>query len=307
MRNAFNKTILDLTKKNDRIVLLTADMGYGQLETFAQMFPGRFYNVGVAEQNMTGIASGLAMEGNIVITYSIGNFPTLRTLEQIRNDVCYHNLNVKIVIIGGGLSYGVLGVSHHSTEDLAIMRALPNMVVVSPCDCYEAKAAAEAMIEYEGPVYYRCGYKGEKDIHQKPVDYKIGRSIKIRDGCDATIIFAGSIGYNVLLACDLLLKRGIKSSLISMHTLKPIDAGAISKAAEKTRTIITVEEHNILGGLGGAVAEVLAEICTERIKFKRIGIPDVYATEIGSRDWLLTKYCMSPLGIAETVTKVLES
>jgi len=307
VRNAFNKTILDLTKKNDRIVLLTADMGYGQLETFAQMFPGRFYNVGVAEQNMTGIASGLAMEGNIVITYSIGNFPTLRTLEQIRNDVCYHNLNVKIVIIGGGLSYGVLGVSHHSTEDLAIMRALPNMVVVSPCDCYEAKAAAEAMIEYEGPVYYRCGYKGEKDIHQKPVDYKIGRSIKIRDGCDATIIFAGSIGYNVLLACDLLLKRGIKSSLISMHTLKPIDAGAISKAAEKTRTIITVEEHNILGGLGGAVAEVLAEICTERIKFKRIGIPDVYATEIGSRDWLLTKYCMSPLGIAETVTKVLES
>ena len=171
MRSLFNQILLEIAEKNDRIYMIVADIGYGEIEGFAQKFPDRFFNVGVAEQNMTGVACGVAMEGNIAITYSIANFPTLRCLEQIRNDVCYHNVNVKIVIIGGGLAYGALGVSHQSTEDLAIMRALPDMIVVAPADFAEAEAATYAMIEHEGPVYYRCGYKKEPDLHQGPIDF----------------------------------------------------------------------------------------------------------------------------------------
>src|ERR1035437_544498 len=164
MRSIFNKTLLDMAKTDKRIYMVLADIGYGEIEPFRDTFPERFFNCGVAEQNMTGVACGVAMEGNIAITYSIANFPTLRCLEQIRNDVCYHNANVKIVIIGGGVAYGHQGITHHSTEDIAIMRALPNMVVLAPSDPREAKAATEAMIAHEGPVYFRCGYKKEPDI-----------------------------------------------------------------------------------------------------------------------------------------------
>ena len=150
MRSVFNETLLEIAKKDPRIFMILADIGYGEIEPFAEAFPDRFFNVGVAEQNMTGVACGVAMEGNIAITYSIANFPTLRPLEQIRNDVCYHNANVKIVIIGGGLAYGALGISHHSTEDIAIIRALPNIVVVAPSDFTEARAATKAMIEHDG-------------------------------------------------------------------------------------------------------------------------------------------------------------
>ena len=182
MRKAFNEELLKAARQDERIHMILADIGYGEIEPFANEFPKRFINCGVAEQNMTGVACGVAMEGNIAITYSIANFPTLRCLEQIRNDVCYHDANVKIVIIGGGMAYGPLGVSHHSTEDLAIMRALPNMKVIAPCDINEARSAVWAMLKYNGPVYYRCGYKGEKDIHPGPVDFQIGKAIKIKDG-----------------------------------------------------------------------------------------------------------------------------
>ena len=189
MRKVFNKTLLELAAKDTRTNLVLADIGYGEIEHFAESYPKRYFNCGVAEQNMTGVACGIAMEGGIAITYSIANFPTLRCLEQIRNDVCYHNDNVKFVIIGGGMAYGALGVSHHSTEDIAIMRALPNMVVLAPCDCVEAKMATYAMLEYDGPVYYRCGYKNESDIHEGLIDFKIGRAITVLEGSDTTIFF----------------------------------------------------------------------------------------------------------------------
>ena len=163
MRKSFNKELLKIAKGDPRVFMILADIGYGEIEEFAETFPDRFINCGVAEQNMTGVACGVAMEGNIAVTYSIANFPTLRCLEQIRNDVCYHNANVKIVIIGGGMAYGELGISHHSTEDIAIMRALPNMVVLAPCDKAETVALTDAMMEYDWPVYFRCGYKGEPD------------------------------------------------------------------------------------------------------------------------------------------------
>ncbi|MFH2068908.1 MAG: transketolase C-terminal domain-containing protein [Candidatus Omnitrophota bacterium] len=305
MRKIFNKTLLELAKKNKRIYMVLADIGYGEIEPFRDTFPERYFNVGVAEQNMTGVACGIALEGNIAVTYSIANFPTLRCLEQIRNDVCYHNANVKIVIIGGGVSYGPLGISHHSTEDIAIMRALPNLVVLCPCDCVEAEAATRAMIEYDGPVYYRCGYKGEKDIHQKKINFKIGKAIRVKEGKDAAIIFTGPIGYNVLLASDILAKKGINCRLVSLPTIKPIDARMIKDCARETGAIITVEEHNLSGGMGGTVAEVLVDNNITGIKFKRIALPDIYVSLVGSQEWLRGKYGMSPEAIAKTVQKTI--
>jgi transketolase len=301
MRATFNKTLLELARNDERIYLVLADIGYGEIEPFAQSFPDRYFNVGVAEQNMTGVACGVAMEGNIAITYSIANFPTLRCLEQIRNDVCYHNANVKIVIIGGGAAYGPLGISHHSTEDLAIMRALPNLVVLAPSDCIEADAAVRAMLAYPGPVYYRCGYKGEKDIHEGPIDFRIGKAIQVMDGDDATVIFTGTIGYNAKVAVEELMKKGIRCRLISMHTVKPIDRDVIVAAARETSCIVTVEEHNINGGLGGAVAEVLADTGNLNIRFKRIAFPDINITKIGSQEWLRGQYGMSPVSIAAEI------
>lgn len=305
MRAVFNKTLLEIAKNDPRIHMVLADIGYGEIEPFRDTFPERYYNVGVAEQNMTGVACGIAMEGNIAVTYSIANFPTLRCLEQIRNDVCYHNANVKIVIIGGGVSYGPLGMSHHSTEDIAIMRALPNMVVVVPCDNYEAVAATHAMIEYDGPLYYRCGYKGEKDIHSGPIDFKIGKAITVREGKDVTLFFAGPVGLNVLHAADMLEKEGISCRVVSMHTIKPIDKEAIIDAAKNTGGIITIEEHNLSGGLGSAVAEV---ICDEQLSlkaFKRIALPDVNVALIGHQAWIREQYGMSDEGIASQIKEAL--
>ena len=301
MRKAFNEELLAAAHLDSRINMVLADIGYGEIESFASAFPSRFVNCGVAEQNMTGVACGVAMEGNIAITYSIANFPTLRCLEQIRNDVCYHNANVKIVIIGGGMAYGPLGISHHSTEDLAIMRALPNMKVIAPCDILEARSAVHAMLAYNGPVYYRCGYKGEKNVHDAPVKFEIGKAIKVRDGHDATIIFTGTIGYNCKLAVEALAKEGVKVSLVSMHTVKPIDKNAVIEAATKTGGILTVEEHNICGGLGSAVADVLMDSGHGGIKFKRIALPDINVSKIGSQDWLRDQYGM---GVNDIVKEI---
>ena len=306
MRAVFNKTLLKIAEKDPRIHMVLADIGYGEIEPFRDTYPERYYNVGVAEQNMTGVACGIAMEGNIAVTYSIANFPTLRCLEQIRNDVCYHNANVKIVIIGGGVSYGPLGMSHHSTEDIAIMRALPNMVVVVPCDNYEAEAATHAMIEYDGPLYYRCGYKGEKDIHRGPVDFKIGKAITVREGKDVTLMFAGPVGLNVIHAADILEKEGISCRIVSMHTIKPIDKDAIKDAAQNTGGIITIEEHNLSGGLGSAVSEV---ICDENLSpktFKRIALPDVNVALIGHQEWIREQYGMNDKGIARQIKETVK-
>lgn len=306
MRTVFNEELLKIAKEDKRIFMILADIGYGEIEPFAENFPDRFINCGVAEQNMTGVACGVAMEGNIAVTYSIANFPTLRCLEQIRNDICYHNVNVKIVIIGSGVAYGPLGVSHHSTEDIAIMRALPNMVVIAPADLTEARAATYAMIEHNGPVYYRCGYKKEKDIHKGPIDFKIGKSIQVQDGRDATIIFTGTIGYNAYLASQELKKKGIRCQLISMHTVKPIDKDVITKSAKETGCIVTVEEHNLSGGFGSAVAEVLADNGCLNIKFKRIGFPDINISDVGTQEWLRAKYNMNPSAIAETIENLIK-
>jgi len=306
MRAVFNQELLKIAEKDKRIHLVLADIGYGEIEPFRDTFPERYYNVGVAEQNMTGVACGIAMEGNIAVTYSIANFPTLRCLEQIRNDVCYHNANVKIVIIGGGVSYGALGMSHHSTEDIAIMRALPNMVVEVPCDNYEARAAVHAMIDYNGPFYYRCGYKGEKDIHAGPVDFKLGKAITVREGADVSLLFAGPIGSEVMKAAEMLEEKGIHCRVVSMHTVKPIDKEMIVDCAKNTGGIVTVEEHNVIGGLGSAVAEVLCDEGVSPKKFKRLAFPDVNVCKIGGQAWIRDQYGLQARGIADSVCELLK-
>ena len=305
MRGVFNQALLEIAKNDDRIFMVLADIGYGEIEPFAEAFPDRFFNVGVAEQNMTGVACGIAMEGNIAITYSIANFPTLRCLEQIRNDACYHNANVKIVIIGGGLAYGALGMSHQATEDIAIMRSLPNMVVVAPCDFAEAIAATHAMIAHDGPLYYRCGYKKEPAIHKKAIDFKLGRAIQVRDGTDAAIIFTGTIGNQAAAVAEELEKDGIHCRLISMHTVKPLDRECVIAAAKETGGIVTLEEHNASGGLGGAVAEALLDAGVQPKKFLRLAIPDCYVSLVGSHEWLLDQYGLSAPKIEASVRRLL--
>ena len=306
MRAVFNKTLLEIAKKDKRIHMVLADIGYGEIEPFRDTFPERYYNVGVAEQNMTGVATGIAMEGNIAVTYSIANFPTLRCLEQIRNDACYHNANVKIVIIGGGVSYGALGMSHHSTEDIAIMRALPNMIVEVPCDNYEAIGATYAMIEHDGPFYYRCGYKGEKDIHSGPIDFKLGKAITVKEGKDITLMFAGPIGIEVVKAAEELAKEGINCRVVSMHTIKPIDKDMIIDSAKNTGGIVTIEEHNLMGGLGSAVSEVLCDQNIYPKKFKRLAFPDINVAKIGGQAWIRDQYGLQAKGIADSVRELFK-
>jgi len=293
-----------LAADDERIWLLTADLGFSVLERFAERFPTRYVNVGVAEQNMTGVACGIALEGNVVVTYSIGNFPTMRCLEQIRDDVCYHKANVKIVIVGGGMAYGALGVSHHATEDLAILRALPDLVVLAPADFAEARAAVHAMIAHEGPVYFRCGRKKEPPLHSGPIQFQIGRAILVREGADVTLIGTGTISYRALQASQLLEQQGVRARVLSMHTVKPLDTQAVLDAAHQTGAIVTLEENTVLGGLGGAVAEVLAESGLG-VPFKRMGIPDTYAHVVGSQDWLLDYYGLSVQDIAQTAKELV--
>jgi len=304
MRTAFVRTLIDRARNDERIFLLVGDVGYSLVEPFAQEFPDRFANVGVAEQNMTGLAAGLALCGKTVFTYSLANFPTLRCLEQIRNDVCYHEASVKIVASGAGLMYGALGLTHHLTEDLAIMRALPNMTVIAPADPIEAGLATRAAAEWPGPCYLRLSKTGDPVIYKTPPDFQIGKAISVQDGADTTLIASGGILYNTIQAAKQLELRGIKARVLSMHTVKPLDTEAVLAAAEETSAIITIEEHSINGGLGSAVAEVLSELGNSRVVFKRLGLKDSFCSQVGSQAYLQKLYSLSVDSIVEETIKL---
>jgi len=305
MRTAFVRTLIDLAMADERIFWLVGDVGYSVVEPFAQQFPDRFVNIGVAEQNMTGIATGLALCGKMVFIYSIGNFTTLRCLEQIRNDICYHNANIKIVAVGGGFVYGALGLTHHATEDLAIMRALPNMTVVAPGDPIEAALATRAVAQLDGPCYLRLGKAGEPTVHQTAPDFQIGKAIMIQDGTDVTLIATGGMLYNTVQAAETLSHQGIQARVLSMHTVKPLDATAILAAVRETGTIVTIEEHNVIGGLGSAVTEVLAELSQLPATFKRLGIEDTFCSHVGNQEYLREAYSLSAGSIATIVKSLL--
>jgi transketolase len=295
---------VELAACDDRIYLVVADIGFGVIEPFARKFPERFLNVGVAEQNLTGIATGIALTGKIVFTYSIANFPILRCFEQIRNDVCYHKANVKIVSVGGGYSYGPLGMTHHATEDLAVLRVLPEMVVLAPGDPFEVREATRAMAAHDGPCYLRLGRAGEPVLHDSAVKFQLGKAIQARDGDAITIISAGALLENAMRAADQLAARGIQARVLSMHTIKPLDEDAILAAARETRAIVTLEEHSIIGGLGGAVAECLAESGLS-VPFKRIGLPSAFSSSIGSQDYLRSQSKLSPDSILSALEQLL--
>lgn len=305
MRAAFIQTLIELARNDERIFLLVGDVGFSLIEPFAKEFPERFVNVGVAEQNMTGIATGLALSGKIVFEYSLANFPTTRCLEQIRNDVCYHNANVKIVSAGGGLVYGALGTTHHTTEDLAITRALPNMTVVAPGDPVESALATQAIVEQPGPCYLRLSKTGDPIVHLATLDFQIGKAITVLDGNDVTMISTGGILYNTLQAAEQLVQQGIQARVLSMHTLKPLDNKAVLVATQETSAVITIEEHSVIGGLGSAVAEVIAESCDSNIVFKRMGIDDSFCSQVGSQEYLRRIYSLSIEGIVKAVQSLV--
>jgi len=300
MRKAFIDTLVELAGKDERIFLLTGDLGFSVLEGFRDRFPRRFFNMGVAEQNMIGVAAGLALSGKIVFVYSIVPFVTMRCLEQIRNDLCFHNLDVRIVGIGAGLTYGPAGATHHAVEDVSIMRSLVNMTVLSPGDPAETRVCVREACHRKGPVYIRLGKGVDAPVHRQNVKFSIGKAIVLRKGTDLTLIASGSMLSMAERICKKLGDKGLCVRFISMPTIKPIDQGAISDAAKATRAVFTLEEHGEIGGLGSAVADVLAE-SKNKVLFRKFALKDVYRKTVGSRDYLLKKEGLSEEGITRSI------
>lgn len=306
MRDTFVRTLVELAKKDKNIELVTGDLGFGVLKPFWEQCPDQFTNAGIAEQNMTSMAAGMAMEGKTVFTYSIGNFPTLRCLEQIRNDCAYHQANVKIVCIGGGFVYGSLGMSHQATEDLAILRALPDVIVMAPGDLVEAEECTKALVKHKGTAYLRLGRGGEKRIHEKIETFEIGKAIKIHGGEKVAIFSTGAIFEEVTEAYDELKKRGYKPAVYTFPTVKPIDRDLIENISGEFELVVTIEEHNIVGGFGSAVAEVMAEMREKKARILRIGLNDQYSIRVGNQRYLRRQYGLDGDGIVSEIKRNYE-
>ena len=305
MRDTFVKTLIKLAKENKSIELITGDLGFGVLKPFWEQCPDQFTNAGIAEQNMTTVAAGMALTGKKVFTYSIGNFSTLRCLEQIRNDCAYHKADVKIVCIGGGFVYGSLGMSHHATEDLAVLRALPDVVVMAPADLTEAEECTKALVKYSGTAYLRLGRGGEKRIHRKIQNFEIGKAIKINDGKRVAIFSTGAIFEEIKGALEILMKRGIDPAVYTFPTVKPIDSELVRDIAKEFELIVTCEEHNVIGGFGSAVAELMAELRDRKAILVRIGVNDVYSVRVGDQKYLRQQYGIDAKSIAERIIREL--
>lgn len=308
MRTAFINTLHELAKKDKNIFLLNGDLGFSVLEKFTKSYPDRSLNMGVAEANMIGVAAGLALSGKTVFVYSIIPFVTARVFEQVRNDVALQKVNVKIVGVGSGLTYGQLGPTHHSIEDIALMRALPNMTVVCPGDPYETAEATKALAALKGPAYLRIGKKGEPIVHKHTPPFKIGEGILIKKGHDGTLIAIGNMLALANTVVEALAKKGKLVRLISMHTVKPLDQRIIKKAMKETPAIFTLEEHNVIGGLGSAVAEALAENNQNKktIHFHRFGINDRFTITAGSHDFLRASHALSLNDIVHIIWRDLK-
>lgn len=304
MRDAFVGALIALAERDPSVVLITGDLGFGVLTEFASRFPDQFVNAGVAEQNMTGLACGLALEGHKVYTYSIANFTTLRCLEQIRNDVCYHGADVTIVSVGAGFSYGQLGMSHFATEDLAILRALPEMMVVAPADPWEAGELTFQMAAVNGPKYLRLD-KGSAGIMPDKGNVVLGKARIIRPGGNVALIAVGAITGEAVRAAEALSRQGISARVIAVHSVKPLDLEPIVAAARETGGIVIVEEHNIVGGLGGAIAEALLDAGAPPRAFARIGLRDVFPSVVGDQDYLRTEYEMDFTAIVQVCYRIL--
>lgn len=287
MRTAFIDQLIKEARKNDKIFLLVGDLGYNVIEPFANEFPNRFRNVGIAEQNMAGIAAGLAMSGFNVYFYSIGNFPTLRCIEQIRNDIAYHHANVKVVAVGGGYAYGDLGATHHATEALGMLRTIPDMVVCSPSDPIEARALTTLSSTYDGPMYIQLGKAGEKLIHEKDLNLNIGDILPYRvNNKKEAIIVNGSISYSIVNS-----ESANNKDIYTLPFVKPINIEQIKEIAKKHETITVIEEHQKSGGVGSAVIEQINDLYAagHLVKYPNItrrAINDEFSIVSGSQSYL---------------------
>ncbi|EHR72934.1 transketolase, alpha subunit [Burkholderiales bacterium JOSHI_001] len=298
MRDTFVKTLLRLAHQREEVTLVTGDLGFGVLDGYARELPRQYINAGVAEQNMTGLAAGMALEGHTVFTYSIANFPTLRCLEQIRNDVLYHGAPVNVVAIGGGFSYGALGMSHHATEDVAILRALAGLRVYAPCDEHETVAITEHLVAQPGPSYLRLD-KSKAAAVDAPA-FQHGRLRPLQRGADVALLAYGGIMVEVLAAARTLAAEGLSCSVISAHTLKPFDSAGLADLARSHRLLVTVEEHNQIGGLGTLVAETMVDTGALR-PLLRLALPDAYSSIVGSQEYLRQRHGLDATAIAARV------
>ena len=291
LRTAFIDTLRELARIDDRIFLLTADMGYSVFETFRDEFPDRFLNTGIAEQNTIGIAAGLAARGKIVYVYSIIPFVTMRCFEQVRLDLAYNFMNVKLVGVGAGLTYGPLGSSHHALEDIAIMRSLPDMTVLCPGDPIETRELIKRSFEYEGPVYIRLGKNGEPKIHPDETRIEIGKSITVLEGNDLALITTSNMLETGKKWVEEWKQDGVNVSLISMPSLKPFDSSTVKNLIDKEIPIITLEEHSVIGGLGSIISQVIATT-GKPVKFQQIGINDKFSHVVGGHEFQRKKFML---------------
>ena len=299
MRNAFAAAITDLAAVDKRIVVLSGDIGNRLFDAFQEQFPGRFFNCGVAESNMTGMAAGMAMCGLRPFTYTITPFATTRAMEQIRVDVCYHNVPVTIVGTGSGLSYASLGPTHHSCEDVAFLRSLPNMTVLCPADVTEVRQAVAAVLQIDGPAYIRLGKKGEPVVHAKAPRFVIGKGITVCEGKDVCLLGMGNMVATAVEAAAILEARGVSAKVVSMHTVKPMDEDLLSSVFQ---AVSVVAEHSRIGGLGVAVTEWLAGLpAGPRGRLRAFGTPDAFLSEAGDQKYFRQRCGLTADSIARQV------
>lgn len=304
MRTAFIQELIIHARWHPEIFLIVGDLGYSVVEPFSEEFPDRFLNAGVAEQNMAGMAAGLAQEGYHVFIYSIGNFPTLRCLEQLRNDVCYHNLRVTVAAVGGGFAYGNLGYSHHAVEDLAIMRTLPRMSVIAPGDPVETRAVVSLLMQNKGPAYLRLGKAGEPKVHDQ-IDLHWGGVLHVQSGQHVTLCSTGGVLVSAMQAADALRKQGIEADVFSCPFISPLDPAPLLASLRCTRRVVTVEEHGV-GGLASVVAEMIA-LAGLNVSLTPCRIEGGPRAEIGSQGYLRRQYGLAPEQIVATILSALRA
>lgn len=302
MRNEFADEITQLAATDPRIVLLSGDIGNRLFDKFKNQFPNRFFNCGVAEANMASMAAGLAMCGLRPITYTITPFNTTRCLEQIRDDICYHNVPVLIVGTGAGLSYASLGCTHHSCEDISFLKSLPNMSVLCPGDAMELRSLLRLSFAHNGPQYMRIGKTGEPIIHPAPPPLTIGKGLLVRAGENLCIFSAGNMLSTALETADQLQKEGLSAQVFSFHTVKPLDTELLTDLSLRFSHWVTIEEHSLIGGLGSSIGEWLIDTNTRQIRLLRFGTPDRFPHPIGSQKYLRAQYGLEAPVIAAKIT-----
>jgi len=301
MRNAFAAAITALAAEDPRVVLLSGDIGNRLFDTFKDRYPSRFLNCGVAEANMVSVAAGMALCGLRPVTYTIASFMTTRCYEQIRVDACYHHLPVVIVGVGAGLSYAANGGTHLACEDIAILRALPEMTVVCPADAMEVGLAVRAALAHRGPVYLRLGKKGEPAVHPVPPIFRIGEGIVLRRGRDVCLLGTGSMVKTALDVSDRLGAAGCSAEVVSLHTVKPLDGLLLERVFADFPLVATVEEHSLLGGLGGAVAEWAADRHGSVARLLRFGTADRFLHEAGGQQYARGRFGLTAEAIASRI------